>query len=130
MPRFSVLFGLSMLASVGLPGLNGFVGEFLTLLGAFRSPFLNDWTYAIIGSTGVIFAAVYLLWMFQRVMFGRNDNAENKHLRDVSRIEKWQLVPLVVLMIWIGVAPKMFMDFSEQSVRHVVGQVEHYMFSK
>ncbi|MBI2793139.1 MAG: NADH-quinone oxidoreductase subunit M [Ignavibacteria bacterium] len=130
MPRFSVLFGLSMLASVGLPGLNGFVGEFLTLLGAFRSPFLNDWTYAIIGSTGVIFAAVYLLWMFQRVMFGRNDNSENKHLRDVSRMEQWQLVPLVVLMIWIGVAPKMFMDFSEQSVRHVVGQVEHYMFSK
>lgn len=130
MPRFSVLFGLSMLASVGLPGLNGFVGEFLTLLGAFRSPFLNDWTFAIIGSTGVIFAAVYLLWMFQRVMFGRNDNSENKRLHDVTRLEQWQLVPLVVLMIWIGVAPKMFMDFSEQSVRHVVGQVEHYMFSK
>lgn len=130
MPRFSVLFGLSMLASVGLPGLNGFIGEFLTLLGAFRSPFLNDWTYAIIGSTGVIFAAVYLLWMFQRVMFGRNDNSENKRLHDVTRLEQWQLVPLVVLMIWIGVAPKMFMDFSEQSVRHVVGQVEHYMFSK
>jgi len=130
MPKFAVLFAIAMFSSVGLPGLNGFVGEFLTLLGAFRSPFLHDWTFAIIGATGVIFAAVYLLWMFQRVMFGTNDNPENKHLRDVTKMEKWQLVPLVVMMIWIGVAPRMFMNYSEQSVRRIVGQVELFMFSK
>ncbi len=128
MPKFAVLFAISMFASVGLPGLNGFIGEYLTLLGAFRSPFLNDWTYAIVSSSGVIFAAVYLLWMFQRVMFGKNENPENHHLRDMSRMEYWQLVPLVILMVWLGVAPKTFMDYSEQSVRHVVGQVEHYMW--
>lgn len=126
MPRFAVLFMIAMLASVGLPGLNGFVGEFLTLIGAFNSPFLNHWAYGAIAATGVIFAAVYLLWMFQRVMFGKNENAENHHLRDLSRLEYWQLVPLTIFMIWIGVAPRSFMDLAEQSVRHVVSQVEHY----
>jgi len=126
MPRFAVLFTISMLASVGLPGLNGFVGEFLTLMGAFVSPFLRNPWYAVIGASGVIFAAVYLLWMFQRVMFGTNDNPENHHLRDLSRIEYWQLVPLVILMIWIGVAPRTFMDYSEKAIQQVVGHVEHF----
>ena len=126
MPRFAVLFAISMFASVGLPGLNGFVGEYLTLLGAFQSPFLHNWTYAILGASGVIFAAVYLLWMFQRVMFGTNDNLHNHHLRDLNRMEYWQLVPLVILMIWIGVAPKMFMDYSEKAVRNVVQKVQHF----
>jgi len=128
MPKFAVLFAIAMFASVGLPGLNGFVGEFLTLLGAFRSPFLGSWTYAVISASGVIFAAVYLLWMYQRVMFGTNDNPANKHLRDLSRIEYWQLVPLAALIIWIGVAPRTFMDLSEQSVRAVVSKVEHFKF--
>jgi NADH-quinone oxidoreductase subunit M len=126
MPRFAVLFTLAMLASVGLPGLNGFVGEFLTLLGAYQSTFLNNVWFAVISATGVIFAAVYLLWMFQRVMFGKNENPENHHLRDLSRMEYWQLVPLTILMIWIGVAPRTFMNYAESSVRHVVQQVEHF----
>ena len=129
MPRFAVVFAITMFASVGLPGLNGFVGEFLTLYGAFKSPFLNDWTYAIVGASGVIFAAVYLLWMFQRVMYGPNENPENHHLRDLNKIEYWQLVPLVLLMVWLGVAPRTFMDYSEQAVKSVVGTVEHFKFS-
>ncbi|MBK7185304.1 MAG: NADH-quinone oxidoreductase subunit M [Ignavibacteria bacterium] len=128
MPKFAVLFAIAMFASVGLPGLNGFVGEYLTLLGAFRSPFLGSWTYAVISASGVIFAAVYLLWMYQRVMFGTNDNPENKHLRDLTKSEYWQLVPLAVLIIWIGVAPNTLMKFSEQSVRGVVSKVEHFKF--
>lgn len=128
MPRFAVLFAIAMFASVGLPGLNGFVGEFLTLLGAFRSPFLHNWTYAVVSASGVIFAAVYLLWMYQRVMFGTNDNPENKHLRDLTHNEYWQLVPLAVLIIWLGVAPRMFMNLSEQSVRAVVSKVEHFKY--
>lgn len=130
MPRFAVFFAIAMFASVGLPGLNGFVGEYLTLLGAFRSPFLNNWTYAIVSASGVIFAAVYLLWMFQRVMFGQNKNAENHHLRDMSRMEYWQLVPLVIFIVWIGVAPRTFMDLSERSIKAVVEHVEHFKFSR
>ncbi len=127
MPRFAILFAIAMFSSVGLPGLNGFVGEYLTLLGAFQSPFLHNWTYAIVSASGVIFAAVYLLWMYQRVMFGKNENAANHHLRDLTKLEYWQLVPLTLLMIWIGVGPRTFMDLSEQSVRHVVSQVEYHV---
>lgn len=130
MPRFAVFFAIAMFASVGLPGLNGFVGEYLTLLGAFRSPYLNSWTYAVISASGVIFAAVYLLWMFQRVMFGTNDNPENKHLRDLNRAEYWQLVPLVVFIVWIGVYPRTFMQLSEVSVKALVGHVESFTISK
>lgn len=128
MPRFAVLFAIAMFASVGLPGLNGFVGEFLTLLGAFKSPIYHDWTFAIVSASGVIFAAVYLLWMYQRVMFGTNSNPENRHLKDLTALEYWQLVPLAVLIIWIGVAPRTLMDFSEQSIKAVVSRVEHVRF--
>lgn len=130
MPRFSVLFAIAMFASVGLPGLNGFVGEYLTLLGAFRSPFLNSWAYAVVSASGVIFAACYLLWMFQRVMYGTNDNPENHHLRDLTKSEYWQLVPLAVLIIWIGVSAQPFMKYSESAVRAVVSQVEQIKFSR
>jgi NADH-quinone oxidoreductase subunit M len=120
MPKFAVLFAIAMFASVGLPGLNGFVGEFLTLIGAFRSGVLNNWGYAIFSATGVIFAAVYLLWMFQRVMFGTNDNPKNQTLSDVSAKEMWTLIPLVVFIVWIGVFPKTFMELSSASSKLVV----------
>lgn len=123
MPRFAVMFAIAMFASVGLPGLNGFVGEYLTLLGAFQSPVLHSWSYAIISASGVIFAAVYLLWMFQRVMFGPITNSENLSLRDLNRSEYWQLVPLVIFIVWIGVAPRTFMNLSEASVKALVETV-------
>ena len=68
----------------------------------------------------MIFAAVYLLWMFQRVMFGTNDNTENHHLRDLNVKEYWQLVPLALLAIWLGVQPRPLMLLSEQSVAAIV----------
>jgi len=120
MPRFAVMFAIAMFASVGLPGLNGFVGEFLTLLGAFNSHVLGTKIYAIVSASGVIFAAVYLLWMFQRVMFGTNNNPENHHLRDLNIKEYWQLVPLAVLAVWLGVQPRPLMMLSEESVRAIV----------
>ncbi len=123
MPRFAVLFAIAMFASVGLPGLNGFVGEFLTLVGAFRSSVLNNWSYAIFSATGVIFAAVYLLWMFQRVMFGTNDNPKNQSLGDVNNREMWTLIPLVIFIVWIGVYPKTFMDISTASTNAVIEKV-------
>lgn len=123
MPKFSVLFAIAMFASVGLPILNGFVGEYLTLIGAFKSSVLHNWTYAILSASGVIFAAVYLLWMFQRVMYGTNDNPKNQTLPDVTRAEMWTLVPLVIFIVWIGVYPNTFMKLSEKSSNAVVEKV-------
>jgi len=130
MPAYSVFFGIAMLASVGLPGLNGFVGEYLTLFGAFISPFLNSYAYTIIAATGVIFAAAYLLWMFQRVMFGTNDNPKNQNLQDLTKIEWTTLVPIVIFIVWIGVYPKTFLNISEVSTRALVNKLELLKFGK
>ncbi len=124
MPIYTVLFAIAMFASVGLPGLNGFVGEYLTLIGAFVSPVYNNTLFAILSATGVIFAAVYLLWMWQRVMFGTNDNPENQNLQDVTRQELWQMIPLVIFIVWIGVYPGTFLKFTEASTRALVGKIE------
>lgn len=123
MPTFTVFFMIAALASVGLPGLNGFVGEYLTLLGAFRSPFLDSWAFAIISATGVIFAACYLLWMFQRVMFGKNLNPANRDLKDVTAREWQTLAPLVVFIVWIGVYPSTFLKVSENSTKTLVNKL-------
>lgn len=124
MPIYTVLFAIAMFASVGLPGLNGFVGEYLTLIGAFVSLVYNNTLFAILSATGVIFAAVYLLWMWQRVMFGTNDNPENQNLQDVTKQEMWQMIPLVVFIVWIGVYPGTFLKFTEASTRALVGKIE------
>ncbi|MEJ5286281.1 MAG: NADH-ubiquinone oxidoreductase chain M [Candidatus Kapaibacterium sp.] len=128
MPAFTVFFGVAMLASVGLPGLNGFVGEFLSLLGAFKSPVLNSYWYTIIGATGVIFAAVYLLTMFQKVVFGPLTNPANHTLKDINRREWAYLVPIVIMMVWIGVYPKFFLNYSEPTVKNVVNRVYQQKF--
>ncbi len=123
MPAYTVFFAIAMLASVGLPGLNGFVGEYLTLMGAFQSTVLNSYVYTILAATGVIFAACYLLWMFQRVMFGENSNPKNHNLKDLSANEWITLVPIVIFIVWIGVYPKSFLKYSEQSTKALVGKV-------
>lgn len=123
MPAYSVFFGIAMLASVGLPGLNGFIGEFLTLYGAFKSPILNSYLYTIFGATGIIFAAVYLLTMFQKVMFGPITNPHNHSLKDLTRREWVYLVPIVIVIVWIGIYPKFFLNYSEQSARQVVTKI-------
>lgn len=123
MPAYTVFFAIAMFASVGLPGLNGFVGEFLTIFGAFNSPFLNSWAYSIIAATGVIFAAVYLLWMFQRVMFGENTNMNNHHLKDINKREWAMLVPMVIFIVWIGVYPSTLMNYSENSTKSLVNKL-------
>lgn len=130
MPVYTVFFGVAMLASVGLPGLNGFVGEYLTLLGAFKSPFLHSYAYTIIAATGVIFAACYLLWMFQRVMFGSNDNPQNQTLKDLNKKEWATLVPIVIFIVWIGVYPTSFTKISENSSRALVNKMEFLKFGK
>ncbi|MEI8134092.1 MAG: NADH-quinone oxidoreductase subunit M [bacterium] len=115
-PKYAVFFAIAMLSSVGLPGLNGFVGEYLTLMGAFQSTVLNSWVYGILGCSGVILAAVYLLWMYQRFMLGPITNEHNRNVKDLSTREMTALVPLVIFMIWIGIQPMNFLKVSEKSI--------------
>ena len=119
MPIFATIFLIVTLSSIGLPGLNGFVGEFMVLLGSFTADSFSI-VYAILAATGVILAAVYMLWMFQRVMFGTLDNPKNQDLKDLSLREIAVLVPIVVLIVWIGVYPKPFLSRMEASVNYVI----------
>jgi NADH-quinone oxidoreductase subunit M len=106
MPRYAFLLVFFCLASVGLPGLNGFVGEFMILLGSFPA---RPWATAL-AATGVVLAAVYLLWMVQRVLFGPLANAKNQTLKDVGLRETLVFAPLLALCVWIGVQPQPLLD--------------------
>jgi len=120
MPVFSAIFMIVVLSSIGLPGLNGFVGEFLILLGSFYSTNLGSHTYSIVSTTAVILAAVYLLWMFQRVMLGPIENDKNKDLQDLSKREILSFVPIIIFIVWIGVHPNTFLSKTESSVKKIV----------
>ncbi len=120
MPVFAGVFVLTALASIGLPGTSGFVGEFLSLLGTFQT---HPWA-AVIGAAGVIFAAYYMLPMVQRIWFNALDNPANRTLPDLSRREMVVLAPLVAVMIWIGVYPKPFLERMEVSVVELLQTVE------
>ncbi|NNF25654.1 MAG: NADH-quinone oxidoreductase subunit M [Gemmatimonadetes bacterium] len=119
-PFFATAFVITALASIGLPGTSGFVGEFLALLGTFET----HPTAAIFASTGVIFAAYYMLPMVQRVLFNQLDNEENRTFADLSRRELWIMTPLVALMIWIGTNPTPFLERMGPSVEAVIERVE------
>lgn len=120
MPIFTVMFMIATLASIGLPGLNGFVGEFLILNGSFFSELYDNKVFSILAASGVILAAVYMLWMFQRVMFGPLENEENKKLIDLNAREIGLLVPLVIFMFWIGIHPVDFTKYSENQVTELI----------
>ena len=118
-PALSVLFLIVTLSSIGLPGLNGFVGEFLILVGAFQI----SRPLAVIATSGIIFAAVYMLWMYQRVIFGEVTREENRRLTDLS-IREWTiLVPVLAFIFWIGIYPKPFFALIEKPVEQIVRQV-------
>jgi len=120
MPIFATVFMIVTFSSVGLPGTNGFVGEFLILLGAFESQ-LRWWT--IIATSGVILSAVYMLWVFQRVMFGELDNPKNQKLLDLNAREVAIMVPLLVLIFFMGLYPKPFIDKMDPAIKKLVAQV-------
>ncbi len=119
-PILSTFFMIAMLGSVGLPGLNGFVGEFLILVGSFKSDFLGSGAYAIVATSGVILAAVYLLWTYQRVFFGTVNKPENEGMKDLRVHEVLVLAAIVVFVVWIGVHPITFLSKSEPAVRALV----------
>ncbi len=120
MPMFAVFFMIMTLSSIGLPGLNGFVGEFLILLGTFKS----NVYLAVFATSGVILSACYMLWMFQRVMFNKITNPENEKLKDINKREWAMLLPITILVFWIGIYPKPLISRMDVSVNHLLTQVD------
>jgi NADH-quinone oxidoreductase subunit M len=119
-PLFAAILTFVSLSSIGLPGTNGFVGEFLVLVGSFRTyPVLT-----IIATTGVIFAAAYLLWAIQRILFNSLDKKENTHIPDLNRRELALLTPLVAAIIWLGVYPAPVLRRTEAASKALVHRVE------
>lgn len=130
MPIYATIFVLTTMASIGLPFLNGFVGEFLTMIGMWSSNALSvtstvNWNHiaTMFAGTGVIFAAVYLLWMVQRVFFGKITNPKNRGLQDLSWRELGLIAPLVFLMIFMGVYPSPFLNRSKESIAAIAERV-------
>ena len=120
MPVFATCFMIVTLSSIALPGTNGFVGEFLILLGTFKA----NPVYGVIGATGVILAAAYMLWMFQRVMFGPIRHEENRGMKDLNLREIVTLAPLICLIVWMGVFPQFFLKKIDLSVQHFLYDVK------
>ena len=122
MPKFATIFLIITMASIGLPTLNGFVGEFTILVGAFN----RSWVWALLAAIGIVLGAAYMLWMYQRVFFGPLEREENKALSDLNGRELFYLAPLVLLCFWIGLYPRPFFRILEKPVEYIVQQVgEH-----
>ncbi len=125
MPVYAITSLIVVLSSMGLPGLNGFVGEFTILLGSMGAPSLGStaWIYTAFATTGVILAAVYLLWMFQRVFMGPVTNAANEKLRDLSAGQLVIMLSFLVFIFWIGIAPSRYFALMDTSVSELVSQL-------
>ncbi len=120
MPAYATIFMIVTLSSIGLPTTNGFIGEFLILLGTFK---VNKMA-AVLAASGVILGAVYMLWMVQRVFYGEVTNPKNEKLKDLTCREYVYLLPLVALIFWIGLYPNFFLKKMHASVDHFIGQVK------
>ncbi|MDT5159687.1 MAG: NADH-quinone oxidoreductase subunit [Acidobacteriota bacterium] len=125
MPLFATFLVITSLSSVGLPLLNGFVGEFLIMFGMWNSTQSVAWPWiaTMLAATGVIWAAVYMLWMLQRVLFGRVTRAENRRLADLNWREIGLLLPLLALMVYMGAYPRPFLARSRASIEQVRARV-------
>jgi NADH-quinone oxidoreductase subunit M len=119
MPAYSLIFMIFMLASVGLPGTGGFVGEFLILVGAFKA---NSWVAAL-AATGVILGAVYMLYLYRRVIFGKLTKEHLLKIKDLSPREMMVFAPLIMLTFWMGIYPSPFLDIMHVSVNNLIDRV-------
>jgi NADH-quinone oxidoreductase subunit M len=119
LPVYAAFFGIFTFASLGLPGLGGFIGEFLILVGTFRVKPVA----ATLATIGIILGAAYMLWMFQRVMLGEITHSENQKLQDLNRRELATLIPLLILVFWIGIYPNTFLRFLHPSVENLMKQM-------
>jgi len=124
MPVYATFTLIIFLASMGLPLLNGFIGEFMILQAAFAAN--RVWAYWAV--SGVVLGAAYLLWLYQRVFWGKVTHEENNHLVDLNRRELATLVPLVVLCFWIGVYPKPFLEFLHGPAARLAGLIQPEKF--
>jgi NADH-quinone oxidoreductase subunit M len=124
MPLYSGFALVIVLSSMGLPGLNGFVGEFTILLGSSGSDVLS-WWFTAFAAIGIILAAVYMLYMFNTVFMGALDKEENKNLPDLNWQELWALIPIIIMIFAIGLQASFFFDFMDGSVGHLVDQVNN-----
>jgi len=120
MPVFAALFGIVVMSSIGLPALNGFVGEFLILLGVFGA---NPWV-GVGAISGVVLAAAYMLWMYRRVVFGPLDKPENRGLIDLDLRERCVVAALLIPILWIGVHPDPLLRRIEPSVSALLQDME------
>lgn len=125
LPFFGALSLVIVLSSMGLPGLNGFVGEFTILLGTFGSEVLG-FTFALFSTLGVILAAIYMLYMFQKVFLGELDKEENKHLHPLVWSEKTVLIIVVIMIFWIGVQPAIWFQMVDSSAKSIVEGVAKF----
>ncbi len=120
MPVYAAIFLVMTMSSIGLPTLNGFIGEFLILQGIF----VVSKTWAFFAASGIVLGAAYMLWLYQRTMFGKVTNPKNEDLPDIGLREFATFVPLLILAVWIGLYPKPFLDRLETSVDKVMSRVD------
>ncbi len=121
MPLYATFFLIITMSSIGLPTLNGFIGEFTILIGAYN----HSWVWALFAASGIVLGAAYMLWLYQRVFFGELSNEKNKDLPDLNRREQWTLIPLVIVAFWIGLYPKPFFDRMAPTVDKLMDRIEH-----
>jgi NADH-quinone oxidoreductase subunit M len=126
MPVYAAVFLIMALSSIGLPGLNGFIGEFMILMGTFPV----SWLWTAIAATGIVLGAGYMLWLYQRVMFGKLDNPANAALQDLSAREMATFMPLILLALWIGLFPKPFLNVIDKPVEKVIRIVNPGYYEK
>jgi NADH-quinone oxidoreductase subunit M len=116
---YAAVFLIMTMSSIGLPTLNGFIGEFLILQGVFVASTL----WAVVAASGVVLGAAYMLYLYQRTMFGKVENPKNEKLMDMSGREFATFVPLIILAVWIGIYPSPFLTRIESSVQKIVTRV-------
>jgi NADH-quinone oxidoreductase subunit M len=127
MPVYATVFLIMTLASIGMPTLNGFIGEFMVLQGVFADSTYRLW--AVWAAVGIVLGAAYMLWLYQRVMFGELEHQENRNLPDLNWREIATFVPLIILAFWIGLYPKVFLDYLHEPVNQIVERVRPNQFS-